>query len=132
MQMQSEVGLVKSLALIKIQINTFAPSWVGHSCHFLKSGDAPVSSATAACSPLCMLDTRGKGPPRRAAGDTRTSQWVTITDRGAVAEAVQPTHVFFFFVRCGCLLPHVVAGVGHTFLRNNKPNLKCEMDKNAS
>lgn len=67
----------KSVQRTERQISTFAPSWVGHSCHFSKSGAARVSSATAACSPPCRPGTRGRGPPRRAAGDTRTSQWVT-------------------------------------------------------
>lgn len=114
---------------IKKQINTFVPSWVGHSSHFWKSGDARVSSATAACSPQCRPNTRGRGPPRRAAGHTRTSHWLIITARGAAAEAVHQTHVFFFFVRRGRLLPHVVAGVGHAFLRrrprNQIENVRC-------
>lgn len=55
-----------------------------------------------------------------------------ITEPGAAAAAAaaQQTHVFFFLVRCGRLLPHVVAGVGHTFLRERThQSKKCEMCK---
>lgn len=55
---------------------------------------------------------------------------IAETGAGAAAAAAQQTHVFFFLVRCGRLLPHVVAGVGHTFLRERtRQSKKCELCK---
>lgn len=120
MDMQSKVNLVKSVQWIWEQISTFAPSWVGHSCHFLKFEVAPISSVTAACSPLCRPGTHGRGPPQRAAGDTKKSQRVTITggqgtgDRGnCTGNAINsrlflfcPARVFASSCCCRCR-PHI-------------------------